>query len=62
MSLPDDSSDYLLKAAGRGANLEFQRKGGDPGKIAIPPVYRPLFETFIEKCGFTPDSFASVMT
>jgi hypothetical protein len=62
MSLPDDSSDYLLKAAGRGANLEFQRKGGDPVQIAIPPVYRPLIETFIEKCGFTPDSFASVTT
>ena len=62
MSMPDDSSNYLLKAAGRGADLNFQRKGGDPVQIAIPPINRPLFEAFIEKCGFTPGSFGSVMT
>lgn len=62
MSLPDDSSNYLLKAAGRGADLEFQRKGGDPVQIAIPSINQPLFEAFIEKCGLNPGSFGSVMT
>ena len=62
MSLPDDSSSYLLQAAGRGAKLEFQRKGGDPVTIDIPAINQPLLHGFIEKCGFEPGSFGSVMT
>lgn len=59
MSLPDDSSNYLLKAAGRGATLEFQRKGGDPVSIAIPAVYGPRFDSFIKECGLAQDSLDS---
>jgi len=62
MSLPDDSSNYLLEAAGRGAKLEFKRKGGDPVSIDVPSVHQPLFDAFIDKCGFTPGSFGSVTT
>jgi len=62
MSLPDDSSNYLLRAASRGAQLVFQRKGGDRVTIEIPSISQPLFNSFIDTCGFSPDSFGSVMT
>jgi hypothetical protein len=54
MSLPDDSSNYLLQAAGRGASIEFQRKGGDPVKFDIPAVYQPRLERFTQECGLGP--------
>lgn len=54
MSLPDDSSSYLLQAAGRGASIEFQRKGGDPVTFDIPAVYQPQLERFTQDCGLGP--------
>jgi hypothetical protein len=54
MSLPDDSSSYLLQAAGRGASIEFQRKGGDPVTFDIPAVYQPQLERFTQECGLGP--------
>lgn len=62
MSLPDDSSNYLLKAASRGARLEFQRKGGDPVNIDIPAIYQHRLDRFIKECELLPASFDSTTT
>lgn len=62
MSMPGEPSSYLFKAAGRGASLEFQRKGGDPVRIDIPAGDRTLFDRFIRECGLTLDDIASIKT
>lgn len=60
MSLPGEPSSYYFKAARRGADLVFQRKGGDPVNINIPTGDKQLIDRFIKKCGLTGTEFDAV--